>query len=664
MKQFRRLLVAALAIAMAGSRMFAVLSIDYAQDSQALQQLRAGTVVAIYSLDKGKYLRLANTRNEEYKYLKPTGTDKNDPFCQFQIVRHSAFPNWLGIKTLQNSGKNLQCNASDGQTRVCRFENHNFFNQGHTWEHWALEPTNPNSLDEVRLRNQGTESWLCVVNPDRFDGRVAGNWAPNAVSGAGTWERLRIEIVQPLGDIHQPGGKDFVFRRAQRDSWHMAFLDKWKFKDSKKGVLKVKIKAPLDAYISFVPTPEWAGAQSYQVGIGCWSNTRTMIWQEWKELDRRWLFENDKTKKGGDAADIITGGWGQDGNRLHSFKVKGDRDWEKDGNAIGTAWDDYWFTYEVADGKVTIAWGKGTIVGKQESMRVVDDNPVIEGFGYLGLGGWFLDVEYKDIQLDPEQTVDEQTISEVKGLEKIEGAAHRIALGRHEGKYLAFMVGAADRKLYRMSPATMGGWDAVEVKDGSVVPERFEDVAMSSDGTVGALADDASLFVSYDGGATWKNKGAPKGEDGKAIDMDRVAIASKKLIAVLDKETADVYLLEKDAWKRIAQGHAMSISAAYPDTLLAINKALDCYKLEGTDWLEFPNPDAIARFAIVDADNMYGTKEKDGRYYLYQFTKGAWTAVMDASNKPVEGIKEVVVNAAGAVMAVNIKGEVLKKGSA
>lgn len=666
MKQFQRLLVGLLAVAITGSRLFAELPASFAQDSSQLQQLKAGTVIAIFSKDKNKYLCLekssADTGNpNEFKYLKATGTDKTDPRCQFQIVRMSNDPNWLAIKSLQNHGKNLQCNAGDPSMRVCRFENWSFG----SWEQWALITAGANDLDGVRLKNRATETFLSVVSNDVFDGRVAGNYALNGPAGDGTWERLKIEIIDPVGDEDRAGGTAFTFKRAMRDGTYLAFSDRWKFKSTKQGAVKLKIKAPLDTYIAFSPAPNWTGAQTYWLAIGAYGNTQTLIHREGTPLDRRWLFENDATKKGGDTGDMLTGGWGYDGGRLHAWRVKdGERDFEKLGNYQGNVWDDYWVTYEVANGKVTFAWGKGTVLGKNESQRFVHDNTALDGFGYLGLGGWYLDVEFKDIQIDPEPTIEEQTISDIAGIDKIEGVAHRIALGATaKGKYLAFMVGQADRKLYKMSPATMGSWEIVEVKDGSVVPAKFEDVAVAADATVCAIADDGSLFVSKDGGNNWKNLGAPKGDDAKPIDIDRVAVASKELIAVLDKETSDVFIYSNGAWKRIAHGHAMSIAAGYPDILLAINKNLDCYRLEGEDWVEFDNPSKVGRFAIIDASTMYGTVEKDGHFFLHKYDKGTWSSVMDSVGKPVEGIKEVVANAGSAVLLMNIRGEVLKKGT-
>ena len=246
---------------------------------------------------------------------------------------------------------------------------------------------------------------------------------------------------------------------------------------------------------------------------------------------------------------------------------------------------------------------------------------------------------------------------------KIEGVAHRIALGACDGKYLTMMVGLADRKIYKMDPASMGRWHLVHVNDGNLEPEKFEDVSVAADGSVGALADTGALYISYDGGKSWKNLDAPKDPNGKAIVVDRVAVASKKMIAVLDKETAGIFIYDQENWKSIVLNQAMSISAGYPNILLAVNKSLDCYKLEDGNWKKILNPSEIGRFAIQDNNTMYGTREQDGRFCLQKVENNAWTAVMDAERNQVVGIKEVVVNAAGAVLVMRVNGELLKKGA-
>lgn len=693
MKQFQKLLATALMFAVVGASVFADLSEDYAKDSAALRKLRAGTVVALYSNAHKKYLEISPGAGNDkaYRFLKATGDNKNNVMCQFQVVRHSAQPNWIFFKSLQNVGKNLQFEASSPYSRIARFENHN---RG-TWEKFALEVAADDSLDNVKLRNFATETYLCISN--HYEGRAAGNREPHGGGRAEDAASLKIEIVKEVGATDHPGGHEFTYRRAMRDDAHVAFSDKWKFKNPKKGVVKFKAKAPLDVYVSFSPAPNWAGNQTYTAIIGAWSNTRSVICYGWiNELAKREL------ASGALDSDMLTGGWGADAMRLHIHKIKADGlDWEKDGSYKGTAWDHYWVSYEVDAGKVTIAWGKGEVAYKNERSRAVHPNATLSGFEYFGLGGYFLDVEYKDIQVD-----DEGDISQVAGLDKIEGIAHRVALGAHEGKYLAMMIGQADRKLYKMDSKTMGGWDLVEVKDGDAAPAKFEDVSVANDGTVGVLADDGTLFLSHHGGTKWHNLGAPKGEDGKAIDMDRVAVASRDLVAILDKETSDIFVYVRDGeahkdhkggkkpkggkkakgdkgakdsknadhhkdgeeyharghWERRAHGHAMSIAAGHPNILLAINKKLDVYRLVGNDWVEFPNPNNVGRFAIIDEDDMYGTVEKDHQYHLYKCTAGTWAPVLDVAKNPVVGIKEVVVNAAGALLAMNIKGELLKQG--
>lgn len=159
-------------------------------DLPILQQLKQGTIVAIKSLAWNKYLRV-----EDGKYLKATGTDKNDPLCQFSLLRHG---NFLGFKSLVVNNFNLQAVPAKhpGEYQV-RFENTNIG----LWELWAINPENPDSLVGVRLQNQ-LGGWLSVLDPalkDWCHGRV---WtASQSDKGIkipatpGALERLALEII-------------------------------------------------------------------------------------------------------------------------------------------------------------------------------------------------------------------------------------------------------------------------------------------------------------------------------------------------------------------------------------------------------------------------------------------------------------------------------------
>jgi hypothetical protein len=666
---------AAAAAALAAANVKIIADSRDAQDSPALQQLPAGTTVAIYSYSKKKYLKLEKS-GADYKYLRATGESKDDPFCQFQVVRHSDHPLWIGFQSLLHYGRNLQSDVSDAATRVCRFENHNFGN----WEQWALIPENSSSLEAVRLSNRETKGSLCVPPDERFDGRVATNSEQGKLAGFGDWERLKIEIIQPVQPQDRPGGSEFTYKRFMRDGAHIAFSEKWKFRSGTKGLVKFRASAPKDIYVAFSPNPSWTGDRTYWYAIGGWHNRRSCLFKNWVEIGARSLDESDPKKIAATLDDVVTGGWGVNGDSVHNKKTKtGDIDWQVTGNYKGNAVDDYWASYEIVGGKIKFAWGKGKLAGKNIRMQYEVDNPALPELGYLGLGGWFLNVEFTSIQIDPAETEDEQVVSVIAGFEEIEGVAARLSIGgqRASGKepskhnkFLAMMVARADGKLFKMDSTTMGGWNPVVIKVGDKSPTKFVDVSVAADGAVGVLADNGELFFSYNGGKDWKSYGIPLLDD-KKIVVDRVAVSSKHMVAVLDKELGDVFKYvhaskddstDQSHWECIAREHAMSIAPGYPDILIAINKSLDCYQLQGSDWIEFPNPSRIGRLAVIDLKNMYGTVEKDGRFYLNKLENGEWKPVLDAAGKPVEGIKEAATNSAGALLVMTIKGQILKKG--
>lgn len=639
-----------------------------ANESPALQSLPAGTTVAIYSHSKKKYLKLEKS-GDSYKYLKATGESKDDPFCQFEVIRLEAEPNWIGFRSLRHFGYVLQVNMSNPERHDCRFENGNFA----AWEKWALIPESPTSLDSVFLCNQASKGFLSVHPDNRFEGFVTTNYKKGSLAGQGPWERLKIEIVAPLQPTDRPGGSDFIYRRFMRKAQHLSFSDKWKFKSTTKGIVKFRALAPRDIYVGFSPVPAWSGDRTYWFAIGGWDNTKSCLFKNWVEIESQSLNENDPKKVAATLEDMVTGGWGLDGFKHHNGLLKTDDiDWEVTGNYKGNTWGDYWASYEIANGKIKFAWGKGKVAGKNVRMRHKVDNPALPELGYLGLGGHLLNVEFKEIQIDPVETEDEQVISAIPGFELIEGVAQRLSIGGQkalekgkDNRFLAMMVERATGKLFKMDSTTMGGWEPVVIKVGDKLPEKFFDVSVAADGSVGALADTGELFFSYNGGKDWKSFATPLVAD-KPVIVDRVAVASKHLVVVLDKESGDIFKHEhkdKGSWKRIASGHAMSIAPGYPDILIAVNKSLDCYQLKGLEWIEFPNPHHMGRLAIKDLKNMYGTVERDGRYYLNKLENGVWAPVLDAAGKPVQGIKDICTNTAGALLVMTIKGQILKQGT-
>lgn len=245
---------------------------------------------------------------------------------------------------------------------------------------------------------------------------------------------------------------------------------------------------------------------------------------------------------------------------------------------------------------------------------------------------------------------------------KIEGLGYRIGLGLWEGTYLACMIDQAERKPFKMSLSTNHAWHPIEMTLSEEAPAKFEDVAVASDGTIGLLADNADLFVSYDAAKSWVNLGAPKDAHGKSIDVDRVAIANKEQIFVLDKESEQIFQYCDKHWQRLADVQAMTLAAGATDSLLVTTKNFDCFRLQQGCWQPVPNKEMIGRLALVHNKKMYGTVERDGRLYLYKFELGRWSEMRDANNHPILDVKQVVCNASGAVLFMTTSGELWRLG--
>jgi len=263
-----------------------------------------------------------------------------------------------------------------------------------------------------------------------------------------------------------------------------------------------------------------------------------------------------------------------------------------------------------------------------------------------------------------------EAASEIAGLIDTKGQAKRIAVGLgSDHKPLIFVVGT-DNGLWKMDTETMEDWRAVSVTiDGKVHAKDFKDVAVSSeDSLVVAVAGDGTVVISEDEGTTWKSLGIPMAGT-TAINVDRVAVGDKEMIAVLDKETGDLFIRSGDKWVMQDAKPSVIIGGGMPGMLLGINHSNnDIFRYEKAadgmgNWSRVPNVEGIEYVAIKDEHTMWGTaKDANGHYYLHQFKDGKWMPMLDAKGSPVHGYKHVSVNALGTLVLVNKAGQVFRQG--
>ncbi len=176
-------------------------------NAPAMAQLQNGVKVAIKSLraeTAGKFLRVDNNR------LRATGTDLNDPACQFTLLRYK---NYVGLKSAAAGNNNLQM---DINTADAVFANQNFSGSNDQegeagwWEQWMVDFEDPNSLANVRLISKSRPGYLCIHEnkpADWHKGFAQGNWAAGSISGRGPWELIELVIIEnaPAEAVQTPG---------------------------------------------------------------------------------------------------------------------------------------------------------------------------------------------------------------------------------------------------------------------------------------------------------------------------------------------------------------------------------------------------------------------------------------------------------------------------
>lgn len=351
-----------------------------AQNPGLLEQLKPGTVVALKSVHWNKYLGV-----KDGKYIGLVDADKNDPKCQFAIMR---WKNYIGFKSYTANGRNLQAVPEGGDKFQVRFQNFNFWGDGAMWEQWAVKPYDKGNPNLVRLQAKHG-AWFCVVDPNAAwaRGLVWTSYQPGIPAGPGDWERLAIEIIQPAPTDVVPGGTTFA-HRPEVYGEKLQFHENWKLVEPGKGWVKFKARALNDLDVAFARLPQDieinspAAGVDYRIIVGGWDNTQSVIRRNsggaWTSVNNNIELALSNITSGGNPNAIVTGG--------------------KPSN--GSAWDDYWF--QVNDGVVT--WGKGVVVGQNELMRYVDPAP-LRDVQYVLLGGYHnSSVEFKDIEfgLPPE----------------------------------------------------------------------------------------------------------------------------------------------------------------------------------------------------------------------------------------------------------------------
>lgn len=240
-----------------------------AQNTAVLEQLPAGTLVAIKSLKDSAsqhylevFLNPSKKDLAQYKYfVRATGSNRNSPACQFYVMRKD---NWIGFKT---HGWRSLC-AEPGTHKVKFIDRSDTF--ASSIEHWEIHPDKDGSLNSLWLQNRASRGYLTI--PD-------GEWTKNLAwtafarvknplaetvkganpfvmepAGRGDNGRFAIEIVKPLPDDVYGGGSTYSFIPAHHGKNEVQFHENWKFPAGDLELILKDIRAENNVYINLSST--------------------------------------------------------------------------------------------------------------------------------------------------------------------------------------------------------------------------------------------------------------------------------------------------------------------------------------------------------------------------------------------------------------------------
>jgi hypothetical protein len=172
----------------------------------ALAYLREGLTVAIKSHAFDKYLRI-----EDGNTLKATGTDRNDPACQFTIRRWQNFVGFKSVALEKSNGNKSNVYLQPGNF-VILGDSPNFGGDADMWEQFAIQPADPNSLKKVFIQGKASKSYWTAfnpANPGAWDkgctwGAMTEGWAAIQTGAA---QEFAIEVISqlPTGFSYEPG---------------------------------------------------------------------------------------------------------------------------------------------------------------------------------------------------------------------------------------------------------------------------------------------------------------------------------------------------------------------------------------------------------------------------------------------------------------------------
>ncbi|MFA6527789.1 MAG: hypothetical protein WCT20_05180, partial [Candidatus Babeliales bacterium] len=435
------------------------------------------------------------------------------------------------------------------------------------------------------------------------------------------------------------------------------FNEKWVFNSAGTGFVQFKAAAQQDINVTFASTPNVLDKNAYSFIIGGSNNTYSAIQKGVVGGDANQVVASKTLAKGADDGNVVTGGIPDDGTKVGDYWMRIRRDPNSQGTELG--------------------WGKGTDVGQDEKLVLIDKDP-IASVKYVGFGG-SSSAKYSGIKVDLGITLPEGFEDTPNAFTYPESSANKIATGSYNGELDAWMIND-DGKLFRYNASSMDEdpWENQFPAGGTYATQfpnlndtvTFTDIAVSSDGY--ALTTDMRGYVwLFDASKNnWTYLEAPGMESTKP-QFDRVAIGNKSSMFAVQKTTNLLFKYVNGIWTPVTdekgmQSTVIHISASFDGTIASIGtngkvffystntngKAVWTVEKYTDVATKASAPIILTKIGVGSADDIWGVNETATATEVWHKKDGLWTKLTGS------GFTTISVNAAGTALAIDNTGNV------
>ncbi len=467
------------------------------------------------------------------------------------------------------------------------------------------------------------------------------------------------DVKTSSGADIKPGGGSIVINGRKGNGLIGNMTFGWELPKAGEGLITFKGKAKQDIVTVLAPTAKYEDVKSLTLSIGAYSNTKTYL---------RTVAMSDKDQKA----------------FVDDFVIQPD-------------FNDYWIM--VKDN--TFSYGKGLLPGFNPIVTWSDS--MIGTLKYVAFGCWEdFKVELSDIKILPvpeyiepigfteeegeavsvtvgSRTVTEEVVTKVststpaktttkaatktaakttaKTAAKTPAKATTTVTTQKTTKSVAELEAWAigkDGGLFRYNRYSMASmpWERITAKNTAGLDLKVKLASASSDGllyvvTAGST-DKESVVYSYD----WDKKNFVQ-LAGTTPALTRISVGNaKELWAVTIDKDVIRYDATTKAWVVIDKGVGQDIAAGVDGTVVSINTKGEVFKYLGDNkWEQFPGVE-FARVAVGSKNFMWAI-DKLGGLWAYDVKANKWDRAQGKENKPVMGIVDVGVNAAGSTFLID-----------